>query len=328
MQSKLQSIVSRFKNKRIVVWGDMILDQYVFTSAGRVSREAPVLVTEFEKYEYLLGGAGNVVMNLLTLGAVPLPVGFVGKDASGEILLKLLREKGIGTDHLVATDCFPTPLKSRVLSGGDNTKKQQILRIDTLPPGAVGAPAQQELARTLFALLRESDLLILSDYLAKTVTPGIFKRLREIFPDLVIALDSRHNLLDFPGVTLATPNEPEIKKLFPEKKFLNDNDFFEAGGELLDRLDAKGIILKRGHKGMLVFQRGVKPIVLDIYGTSQIVDVTGAGDTVLAVMGLGLAAGADLHESARLATIAGGLVVMHEGAYPLPRRELQDALPQ
>ena len=97
MQTPLSSIVSRFKNKKVAVWGDLILDEYVFTSAGRVSREAPVLVTEFEKNEYLLGGAGNVVMNLLTLGAQPLPVGFVGKDAPGEILLGLLHEQGIAT---------------------------------------------------------------------------------------------------------------------------------------------------------------------------------------------------------------------------------------
>ena len=327
MQSSLKAIVSRFKNKKIVVWGDLILDQYVFTSAGRVSREAPVLVTEFEKNRYLLGGAGNVVMNLLTLGAIPLPVGFVGKDASGEILLKLLREMGISTDYLVVTDRFQTPLKSRILSGGDNTKKQQILRIDTLPPGAISGRAQQKMAAALFSVLGESDLLILSDYLAKTVIPGIFKSLREMFPATICALDSRNNLLDFPGVTLATPNEPEIKMLFPEKKFLSDGDFFKAGVELLDKLDARGVVLKRGHKGMLVFGRGEKPSVLDIYGTSQIVDVTGAGDTVLAVLGLGLAAGAALHDSARLANIAGGLVVMHEGAYPLRRRELLDALP-
>ncbi len=327
MRPKLKSIVSRFKNKRIVVWGDLILDQYLFTSAGRVSREAPVLVTEYEKSEYLLGGAGNVVMNLLTLGAVPLPVGFVGKDASGEILLKLLREKGISTDHLVAVEGFQTPLKSRILSGGANTKKQQILRIDTLPPDSINERTQQKLAKALFSVLGEGDLLILSDYLAKTVTPGIFRRLKELFPAKISALDSRNNLLDFPGVTLATPNEPEIKKLFPEKKFLNDGDFLKAGAELLEKLGATGVVLKRGHKGMLVFDRGEKPSVLDIFGTSQIVDVTGAGDTVLAVLGLGLAAGADLRDSARLANIAGGLVVMHEGAYPLRRRELQDALP-
>jgi rfaE bifunctional protein kinase chain/domain len=326
MPTTLPSIVSRFKNKRIVVWGDLILDQYVFTSAGRVSREAPVLVTEFEKNEYRLGGAGNVVMNLMTLGAVPVPVGFVGQDASGEIVLDLLREQGIATASLVAAAGFQTPLKSRILSGGDNTKKQQILRIDTLPPGTVEERARLKLAKTLFAALAESDLLILSDYLARTVVPGIFQTLRKKFPGRVSVLDSRNNLLDFPGVTLATPNEPEIKNLFPEKKFLSDGDFLDAGSELLERLGAKGVVLKRGHRGMLIFGRGQKPGCLDIYGTSQIVDVTGAGDTVLAVLGLGLACGASLMNSARLANIAGGLVVMHEGAYPIRRRELQDAL--
>ena len=326
MPTKLPAIVSRFKNKRIVVWGDLILDQYVFTSAGRVSREAPVLVTEYEKSEYRLGGAGNVVMNLLALGATPLPVGFVGKDPSGEILLDLLREQGIATDLLVAADGFQTPLKSRILSGGDNTKKQQILRIDTLPPGSLGERARLNLGKTLLSALEACDLLVLSDYLARSVSPGVFHALRKKFPGLPSALDSRNNLLDFAGVTLATPNEPEIKSIFPGKRFQDDSDFLDAGSELMDRLHAQGVVLKRGHRGMLVFSRGAKPRSLDIFGTSQIVDVTGAGDTVLAVLGLGLASRASLLDSARLANIAGGIVVMHEGAYPLRLRELQDAL--
>lgn len=326
MQTSLSSIISRFRNKKVAVWGDLILDQYVFTSAGRVSREAPVLVTEFEKNEYRLGGAGNVVMNLRTLGAMPLPVGFVGKDASGEVLLGLLREQGVATGHLVAADGFATPLKSRVLAGGDNTKKQQILRIDTLPPGPVGERARLRLVKALYAALEASDLLVLSDYLAQAVIPAVFQQLRKKFPALPSVADSRGNLLDFPGVTLATPNEPEIKSLFPDRKFLRDSDFTAAGSELLERLDARGVVLKRGHRGMLVFGRGERAVKLGIFGTSQIVDVTGAGDTVLAVLALGLASGASLLDSARLANIAGGIVVMHEGAYPVRRRELQDAL--
>jgi D-beta-D-heptose 7-phosphate kinase/D-beta-D-heptose 1-phosphate adenosyltransferase len=326
MKTPLASIVSRFKNKKVAVWGDLILDQYVFTSAGRVSREAPVLVTEFEKNEYLLGGAGNVVMNLHALGAQPLPVGFIGKDAPGEILLGLLREQGIATGHLVPADGFQTPLKSRILSGGDNTKKQQILRIDTLPPLAAGERARLKLVKALFAALAESDLLVLSDYLAQAVIPAVFQAVKKKFPGKPIVADSRNRLLDFPGVTLATPNEPEIKSLFPGNPFLADGDFLFAGSELLKLLDARGVVLKRGHRGMLVFGRGEKPLALDIHGTSQIVDVTGAGDTVLAVLGLGLASGASLPDSARLANIAGGIVVMHEGAYPVRRRELQDAL--
>jgi rfaE bifunctional protein kinase chain/domain len=326
MQSMLKSIVSRFKNKKIVVWGDLILDEYVYTSAGRVSREAPVLVTEFEGNEYLLGGAGNVVMNLLTLGALPLPVGFIGKDTAGDTLRELLVKNRISTDHLVKIDHFRTPLKSRILAGGDNTKKQQILRIDTLPPDTIGEGSYRRMVKTLLAVMRDCDLLIISDYLGKTVTPGIFKTLKKEFPDKISALDSRNQLLNFSGVNLATPNEPEFKNIFPQKKFIADDDFVEAGSELLDMLAVDGIVLKRGQKGMLVFSRGQKTKILDIYGTAQIVDVTGAGDTVLAVLGLGLAAGASLFAAAHLANIAGGIVVMHEGAYPVGFQELLDAL--
>ncbi len=327
MQPSLSSIVSRFRNKRVAVWGDLILDQYLYTSAGRVSREAPVLVTEFEKSEYRLGGAGNVVMNLHSLGATPLPVGFVGRDASGELLLGLLREQGIATGHLVACERLATPLKSRILAGGENTKKQQILRIDTLPPGPPNERERLRLVRALQEALAASDLLVISDYLAQTVWPAAFQALRRRFPALRVAADSRASLLDFAGVTLATPNEPEIKSLFPERKFMRDADFLAAGSELLERLGAQGVVLKRGHRGMLVFARGAAPVALGIHGTAQIVDVTGAGDTVLAVLALGLASRATLLDSARLASIAGGIVVMHEGAYALPRRELLHALP-
>jgi len=327
MQPTLKSIVSRFKNKKIAVWGDLILDEYVYTSAGRVSREAPVLVTEFEAHEYLLGGAGNVVMNLLTLGALPLPVGLIGKDAAGATVRELLTRNGIRTDHLIKIGNFRTPLKSRVLAGGDHTKKQQILRIDTLPPDPVSAGAYRKLVKTLLAVMRDCDMLIISDYLGKTVLPGIFKTIKEEFPDKISALDSRSHLLDFSGVNLATPNEPEFKNIFPQRKFSSDDDFIKAGSELLEKLAVDGIVLKRGQKGMLVFSRGQKTVALDIFGTAQIVDVTGAGDTVLAVLGLGLAAGASLLEAARLANTAGGIVVMHEGAYPVGRQELLDALP-
>lgn len=260
MQSTLKSIVSRFKNKKIVVWGDLILDEYVYTSAGRVSREAPVLVTEFEANGYLLGGAGNVVMNLLTLGAMPLPVGFIGKDAAGDSVRALLAKNGIRTDFLVEIDRFRTPQKSRILAGGDNTKKQQILRIDTLPQSPIGDASYRKMVKTLVTVVADCDLLIISDYLGKTVTAGIFKTLKKVFPEKISALDSRTHLLDFSGVSLATPNEPELKNLFPQKKFLAEDDYIKAGSGLLKKLAAEGIVLKRGQKGMLVFSRVKKQI--------------------------------------------------------------------
>jgi rfaE bifunctional protein kinase chain/domain len=253
-------------------------------------------------------------------------VGLIGRDAVAARLCALLAGKGISTEHLVRVGGYRTPLKSRVLAGGDNTKKQQILRIDTLPPGSVGAGSRRRMLKTLRSLMPDCDLLIISDYLGKTALPDVFATLKKEFPGVVTALDSRRRLLDFPGVDLATPNEPEFKTLFSHKRISSDDDFIENGFALMEKMAAAGIVLKRGQKGMLVFSRGQKPVRLDIFGTAQIVDVTGAGDTVLAVLGLGLAAGASLPDAARLANIAGGIVVMHEGAYPVGLRELRHAL--
>jgi len=325
MAEPLHKILSRFRKKRLAVWGDLILDEYIYTTTGRVSREAPVIVTEFEKNEYHLGGAGNVVMNILSLGATPVPFGFIGHDHEGKIIKGLLSERGIRTTGLVEVSGFTTPIKSRILSGGENTRRQQVLRIDTLPKSDIRENRFQPLQKMMLPELERCDGLVVSDYLSQSVQPRLLRDVRTAFPDLLINLDSRRHLLDFADITVATPNEPEIKNLFPDKKFFAASDFLSAGQTLLTRLHARGILLKRGHQGMIVFEKGKKPAAIDIYGTSQIVDVTGAGDTVLAVLSLSLACGATLADAARLASIAGGIVVMKEGAYPIRLSELLNA---
>jgi len=322
----MKEILHGFKGKKIIVWGDLILDEYIYTTTSRISREAPVLVTEFDSNEYILGGAGNVVMNLKTLGAVPIPVAFVGTNEDGKNLAKILEKNEVTTDYLVELESYRTPKKSRILSGGENTKKQQVLRIDTLNKPRIEKTAYEKIESILRELLETVDYLILSDYLNKSVMPEVLAGLTGRFPGKTFIIDSRRNLQDFRGISIATPNEPEIKQLFPGKKFLSQEDFFDAGAELLDRLGAKGIILKRGHKGMIVFEQGKPPELIKIHGSSDIVDVTGAGDTVISVVSLALAAGADLVSAAKLATTAAGMVVMKEGAYPIGYHELEDEL--
>ena len=265
-------------------------------------------------------------MNIKSMGATPIPVGFIGNDAGGTNLKKILEENAITTDHLVAIDDFKTPRKSRILSGGENTKKQQVLRIDTLNRNEVKENFYKKVEEFLSEQLKGGGLLIISDYLNKSVKPFVFEKIREIFPDKIIIIDSRNNLLEFNNITIATPNEPELKKIFPEKKFLSTDDFINAGMALLNRINAKGIVLKRGHRGVVVFEENKKPEMIEIHGSSDIVDVTGAGDTVISLMGLSLSAGADLITSARLANIAAGVVVMKEGAYPIRIHELQNEL--
>jgi rfaE bifunctional protein kinase chain/domain len=326
MNHRLKEILGTFKDKRIIVWGDLILDEYIYTTTGRISREAPVLVTEFESNSFRLGGAGNVVMNINALGAAPVPVGFVGNNMDGEILRNILESHSISTDFLVSPQDFRTPKKSRILSGGDHTKKQQVLRIDTLNRSGIDKNAYRKLESTLSQLLEEIDLMIMSDYLHQSVSPPVLKKLRESFPAKTVIIDSRNHLPKFKDISIATPNEPEIKTIFPGRNFFHDEDFYFAGKELLERLNARGIIIKRGHKGMIVFEREKEPEVIGIHGSTDIVDVTGAGDTVISVLGLALSAGADLVSSAKLANTAAGFVVMKEGAYPIGLQELEHEL--
>jgi len=325
MEGSISSILERFSGRRIVVWGDLILDEYVYTSSTRVSREAPVLVAEFESNEFRLGGAGNVVLNLLTLGAEPVPVGFIGADRGGKQLQRILDGYGICTGFLVELDGFHTPVKSRILSGGDNTRKQQVLRIDTLPRPDIPEESHRSLDPVLRKALKEASGLIISDYIARSVHPANWERVRKKGLSMPVMLDSRENIRRFPGVTVATPNEPEIRALFPERRFNREEDFIAAGSELREQIQAAGIVLKRGHRGMDIFEAGKNHLHIDISGTSQIVDGTGAGDTVMAVVSLGIASGADLPTAARLATIAAGIVVMKEGATPIGRDELKNA---
>jgi D-glycero-beta-D-manno-heptose-7-phosphate kinase len=326
MNHHLKEIVKQFKGKRIIVWGDFILDEYIYTTTGRISREAPVLVTEFESNFFRLGGAGNVVMNINSLGAVPIPVGFIGKNSDGQTLKNILQQNNIVTDYLVELDSYRTPKKSRILSGGENTKKQQVLRIDTLNRFELEKAAYQKIEHILLDLLKDSDILIISDYLFESTIPAVLKKIRHHFPKKTVITDSRNHLPKFKDISIATPNEPEIKNIFPGKHFLKEEDFYFAGRELLERLNADGIIIKRGHKGMVIFEKEKKPVTIDIHGSSNIVDVTGAGDTVISILSLALATKADLVSAAKLANIAAGFVVMKEGAYPINTGELVNEL--
>lgn len=322
MVSPLKKVLKLFPGKKAAVWGDIILDEYIYTSTRRISREAPVLVTEFESNEYKLGGAGNVVMNLRSLGAHPVPLCFLGKDPDAEVLKTLLINHQIETDFIINLAEYRTPKKSRILSGGENTKKQQILRIDTFNRRGISSPMHKKMVKNLESVLEEMDLLIISDYLYKTVQPRILNAVRKRFPDKLIVIDSRNHLLNFKNTTIATPNEPELKKMFPDLGFQKEEDYYQAGKSLQAKIQSQGILLKRGHKGMIVFGNREKPRIIDIHGSTDIVDGTGAGDTVIAVTSLAYLNGADLSTSAKLASMASGLVVMKEGAYPIGFDEL------
>jgi len=312
----------QFKGKRIAVWGDFILDEYILTSTGRISREAPVLVTEYEDSCFMLGGAGNVVHNIRSLGGEPVPVGLTGDDDAGTRIRELFKDIGVDTSFLHVVNGFTTPRKSRILSGRDNSRKQQVLRIDYLNRSVPGDSEYTQLSKRVQDSAEKCSILLVSDYLKESVTPGLFSEISDRYPELVTIVDSRENLMKFRGASYVTPNEPEIRNLFPAMKFRNSGDFLKAGSQLMAGIGCRGVVQKRGHQGMIVFEKGKDPLTLPIHGSADCVDVTGAGDTVIALLSLSLASGLDLKDSARISNIGASIVVMKEGAYPLKPEEL------
>lgn len=327
-KEQLLKIIDRFAEKTIAVWGDLILDEYLYGTTRRISREAPVLIISYRSEELSLGGGGNSLLNLRALGAAPVPIGVIGKDDAGKRILKILKQLGVSTEYVLIEKTFQTPIKTRILAGEESTRKQQVLRIDKEANVPESADLKKRLLNSLRKAQHQTDALLISDYNYFTVKEDIF---RKILPGLKrlnkpVALDSRFRLTDFKGVTVLTPNEPEVEyALHLELK--GDKDMVrKAGRQLLNRIEAEAVLITRGSKGMVLFERGKPPLVIPIHGSTDIVDVTGAGDTVISIFTLALTCGATFKQAAQLANYAGGIVVMKKGTATLSPQELKEAI--
>ena len=312
----------------MAVWGDLILDEYIYGTTRRISREAPVLILNHKAKEFSLGGGGNALLNLCALGAKPVPVGLVGQDEAGKRILKILKQKKISADFLIKDKTYRTPIKTRILAGEHSTRKQQILRIDQEARVPENKELKQKLRSTLGRAASQTAALLISDYNYFTVQEDVLKKILPRFKRAKkpIALDSRFRLLNFKGVTILTPNEPEVEyalqvELDDDQKIVN-----KAGRQILDRADAEAVLITLGAKGMVLFERRKPAFSISIYGSSNIVDVTGAGDTVISVLTLALACGASFREAAVLANYAGGIVVMKKGTATVSPQELKEAI--
>ncbi len=305
------------------MWGDFLLDRYIYAYAERLSREAPVPILKFERERYDLGGAGNTAKNITSLGGEAYAIGITGKDEKKKILKELLKKHRIEAKWLIEAE-GETPEKIRVLAGAEKTKRQQVLRLDRGEFMAQGS--RGKLKEILIKLIAHMDALIISDYGYGSTDGQI---LREVIMESKrkpwILIDSHHRLLEFPDALVATPNIPEIEYL-AGKKLISLNDFVKEGRKILKRTSLKALYITLGNRGMLLLERRKKAFHLPIFGTTNIVDVTGAGDTVIAVIALALAAGGTHREAAALANVAGGLVVMKEGAATLTPNELQEGI--
>ncbi len=317
-------LVQSFRERKVLVLGDLVADQYILGYTARVSREAPVLILRYDSERVVLGGGANALHNILSLGGVPLPVGVVGDDEMGTRILGIMEEKGIDTSGVVKVPGWRTVTKTRILAGGHHTVKQQVVRIDKEPRGELPQRISEELKNRFLEKAGGVDAIMVSDYGYGVVSPPFFDLLPHWVDRCPVTVDSRYRVLKFRGITAATPNEPETAAALGVAQIENGNVEW-AGKKILELTGNQAVLVTRGKKGMALFLASGEVYHIPIFGTDEVADVTGAGDTVIATFTLALAAGASFLEAARLANYAGGIVVMKSGTATVAQGELLEA---
>ena len=322
-------IVSAFPQKRVLVIGDTIADRFVYGEISRVSREAPVFILRHEHTETTPGGAANCAANLAALGAKVALISIVGDDEPGRVLLDKLEAAGIDCDGIVVSSERTTTTKMRVLAGQVHSTRQQVIRIDFDGEPAIASDEREHLRQRLGEEIEKADAIIISDYNYGVVDALMAAMARDAANQrgIPVFIDSRFRLSEFPRFTSATPNEDEIAQL-SGKTLTNDLELETVGAKLREQLEYRSLLVTRGGRGMVLFEADTKPLHIDAVGSRQPLDVTGAGDTVIATYALAIASGASFADAARLANFAGGIVVMKRGTATVSARELISSISQ
>jgi rfaE bifunctional protein kinase chain/domain len=320
-------LLDQFHSRRVGVVGDFLLDQYIIGTSARVSREAPIVVVDYQDTVHHPGGAANAAQNVTALGAAAKAVGVVGDDREAGVLLQLLDARGVDIAGLIRDPAAATSTKLRILAGEMNAQKQQVARVDRSHRLAATPVLNGRLRELIDDTVASCDVVLMADYglgvLGPEVSAHVLARCAaEKRPTVV---DSRHRLREFRGATVATPNEVEAMEALG---ITRESDLTD-GPSLTRRIAETGIdnlIVTRGSKGMVVCGAGVAYTAIGIAGSREATDVTGAGDTVAAVVALSLAAGAGLDEAAQMATFAASVVVMKRGTATASPEEVRDAI--
>ena len=329
-ESRLITLLDAFPTRRVAVVGDLIADEFIYGRVARVSREAPVLILQYDSTQIVPGGAGNAANNVAALGGRTQLVGLTGKDEAGKRLHASLDH--VNTRGLLSPQGYCTPVKTRILAGGVHTAKQQIVRIDRVVSSAYDTRSRAAFTRAALKAAADCDAILISDYGTGLVTPELAAALvskvdgrarRHATP---ILLDSRYDLLKYRGLTACTPNESEVEQMLGTRIGDNLKALERAGREILKRTRMHAVLITRGSRGMAVFEPSSPTVHLPIFGSDEVADVTGAGDTVIATMALTIAAGGSFYEAARLANYAAGLVVMKRGTATVSPEELRAAV--
>lgn len=327
MSDSLLSIIDALQDRKVMIIGDMVADVYLEGKIVRISREAPVLILEHAGETVVPGGAANAVHNAATLGGRVYAVGVVGNDSAGSELARILSEKGVVTDGLIVDASRPTITKTRVMAGGQATVRQQVVRIDREAKTPLNSAIEAAVLDYIDKHLPAMDAVVMSDYGSGTVTAAVIAQVvagcrRANIPCIV---DSRYNIMAFTGVTVVKQNETEAAAAVGLKA-LDDHTLIAAGEKIRDHLAAQAVLITRGPDGMTLFDAQGQITNIPVTNKSEVYDVTGAGDTVVAAMTLALAAGASYLDAARLANFAAGIVVRKPGTATTTPEELREAV--
>ncbi|HXL37099.1 MAG TPA: bifunctional ADP-heptose synthase [Ktedonobacteraceae bacterium] len=329
-KSGLHALVSSFANKRVLVIGDMVADEYLIGRPTRIAREAPVLILELDEERTIPGGAANVAVNACTLGAEVFLAGVVGDDLPGQRLRNAIADLKMHQEGLVTDAHRPTSTKTRILAGSPQIVQQHIVRIDRVDTSDIEQTSKEYICDYIQHMLPSVDAIVLSDYENGVISPDIIEICIPMATELnkVVVVDSHGSLFRFQGVTALTPNQPEAE-LTLGRAITSQVDLEKAGQQLLDGSHAKGVLITRGGEGMSLFEIDKPPLHLPVHKLDhgiEVVDTNGAGDTVAATFTLALTAGASFAESAFLANAAAALVVRRLGCASNTPEELISAI--
>lgn len=330
----LLNVLERLRGRRIVVLADLVVDEFVYGEMKRVygdvartSREVAFgLVLRQREVVRLPGGGANAINNLVALGARPIPFGFLGDDEPGRHLRRTFRRRGVDVRGLRTLPGWTTPVKARILAGSPHAAAQQVLRLDREEVHPAPVAAQRRLAAAARRALKTAEALLVCDYGYGSATPAVLRHVfrRRAQPPVVV--DSRYQVRAYRGLTAATPSVPELEEAYHRQIGSDARPLARWGSRLLREIRARAILLTRGRQGMLLLERGHRPLAIPAFGSEQVVDVTGAGDTVAAAFTAALAAGANFAEAAHLANVAAGLVVTKRGTATASAAELREAV--
>ena len=327
LQERLISIVRRFPQRRILIVGDSVADQFIYGAISRVSREAPVFILRHEHTETSPGGAANCALNLASFGASVSLISVAGDDETGRALVEKLTAAGVDCSGVLISSALRTTNKVRILAGQLHSTRQQVIRIDYEGESLNDAELRARLRDSVLEHTQAADAVIISDYNYGVADADMasFTRDAAAARKIPVLADSRFRLADFVRFTSATPNQDEVEQQLG-KEFTRLDELETASEQLRERLGYRALLVTRGSNGMMLLEAGVEAVHLDAIGAHEPVDVTGAGDTVMATYTLALASDSSFPDAARLANYAGGLVVMKRGTASVTQEELENSV--